>query len=78
MTPPISRRCSICAINWPDTNDFKYCPACGEDTGRIRDIVPIDADDARSRKLHAEFERFYEKWDSTQDPGRLLSEAANG
>lgn len=71
----IARRCSICAVNWPDDKGYRYCPECGEDTGRIKDITPIDEDEARSRKVHAEFEKFMEKWDNTHDPERLRGDA---
>lgn len=69
----ISRRCSICAANWPDDKSYQPCPECEQETSRIRDITPMDSDEAKSRKLHAQFERFMEKWDETHDPARLLS-----
>jgi hypothetical protein len=69
----ISRRCSICAANWPDEKDYQPCPECGEQTDRISEIIPMDADEARSRKRLAEFEAFMEKWDATHDPARLVS-----
>lgn len=71
--PPVARRCSMCAVNWPDASEFTYCPECGDDTSRIREIIPIPYEEAKSRRLHADFERYYEKWDEEHDPARLLS-----
>jgi hypothetical protein len=36
-----SRRCSICAIEWPTDDEFKTCPLCEEDTWRHREGKPI-------------------------------------
>lgn len=74
---PIARRCSLCAINWPDTDDYKMCPECLDEDGtdRCRDVKPLSLDEAWSKKMHAEFERFYEIWDQEHDPDRLLPDA---
>jgi len=55
-------RCSICGVNWPaNERDYGRCPACLEPTDLIGDggIQPLDARQARSIRLHHEFERFY-------------------
>lgn len=71
-----ARRCSICAINWPLTGEYKKCPACLEETSRIGNIRAIDDDEAQSLKNHFEFDRFYEEWDENQPPERLLPDLA--
>ena len=51
-------RCSICATNWPI--DFvKTCPECDEELSRMQNASPISLDEARSRRAHIEFEKFY-------------------
>lgn len=71
----VSRRCSICALNWPDILDYKECPVCldSDGTDRCRDTTPMDDAEAISLKLHAEFDRFYEEWDASHSPARLRS-----
>lgn len=69
----VARRCSMCAIDWPDTKEYKICPSCLDEDGtdRCRDVTPLDDDDARSKRLHFEFERYYEEYDAEADPARL-------
>lgn len=55
----LGRRCDMGCETWPDDDDYARCPQCGEPTTRYRDVHPLDADDARSKRLHIEFERFY-------------------
>lgn len=69
----IARRCSMCAVNWPDLPEYSKCPECGDTADRVKELTPISEDEARSRKRHAEFETFYEQWDETHDPARLVS-----
>lgn len=71
------RRCSICSTDWPDKKLYSECPECQEPTSRIREIDPLDADEALHRKTQAEFERFYERWDSERDPWRLEPTASD-
>lgn len=48
---------------WPDEDEYETCPECGSETGRFsnagRDL--LGPEEARSRKLIAEFEVAYEK-----------------
>lgn len=69
----IARRCSLCAIDWPDDKTYKICPSCEDEGGtdRCRDVTPLSDDEALSMKLHFEFERFYEEYDADADPSRL-------
>lgn len=66
-----SYRCSICTIDWPLKKEFKRCPQCELTTTRFYNITPISSEEAESLKLHAEFERFYAKWDEEHSPDRL-------
>ena len=61
-TTTATLRCSMCGVNWPaNERDYGRCPACLEPTDLIGDggIQPLDAGQARSIRLHHEFERFY-------------------
>jgi len=57
-------RCSLCGIDWPANAEYSRCPACLEPTNPIggRDVHPLDCTQARSIRLHHEFERFYASW----------------
>jgi len=59
---PMSMRCSPCGINWPRIADFCKCPECGGDTS-VMNSTPLPLAEAYSLKRHAEFERYFEKWD---------------
>jgi hypothetical protein len=54
------RRCALGCESWPDESDYARCPQCGEPTSRYSDLYPLSSEEARSKKLHIEFERFYE------------------
>lgn len=66
-------RCSVCSVNWPATSDYLLCPECEAATTRFSNIRCIPIKKAKSLRLHAEFERFYEKWDAERPPERLTS-----
>jgi hypothetical protein len=68
-------RCSICALNWPIDKAYMTCPQCEEPTSRSGNVTAMDVEEAVSLKAHLDFERYYEKWDSTHPPDRLLPEA---
>lgn len=58
-------RCSLCGIDWPaNAGDYGRCPVCLEPTDLIGGdgVHPLDCIQARSIKLHHEFERFYAAW----------------
>jgi hypothetical protein len=58
-------RCSICGTDWPPhAHDYGRCPACLEPTAAIcgNGVQPLDPTEARSIRLHHEFDRFYAVW----------------
>lgn len=58
----LALRCSICGIDWPpDLAQYRLCPSCLEATHAVvgDGVEPLDSRDARSVRLHLEFERFY-------------------
>lgn len=57
------RRCAIGCETWPDEPLYSKCCVCGEDTRKVRgnSVTPLDPDEAESKKLHYEFERYYER-----------------
>lgn len=69
----LGRRCDAGCESWPDTEKYKTCPVCGEQTTRFRNLEPLTQKEANAR----EFELFYERWDADHDPGRLDSDAPN-
>jgi hypothetical protein len=55
-------RCAMYGIDWPhDLRHYGRCPACLEATDVIAcgAFQPVEAHEARSIRLHHEFERFY-------------------
>jgi hypothetical protein len=67
------RRCDIGCATWPDKPLYSRCPECGEQTRRFSNAKDdlLDDDEAERRLLHAEFERYYEKYDAQADSDRL-------
>lgn len=57
----ISRRCSICSINWPPLPEYDTCPQCGEPTSPMRHAEPIPNDEAERLAAHAAFEEYLEE-----------------
>ena len=58
-------RCSMCGTDWPpQVHDYARCPACLEPTAPIcgSGVEPLDSAEARSIRLHHEFDRFYAAW----------------
>ena len=53
------RRCALGCQSWPLSDDYKACPSCGEETKVYRNLNILDDDEARSIKLHIEFEDYY-------------------
>jgi hypothetical protein len=56
--------------NWPNTKEYKQCPICGEPTKLTMGnaATPLSEEDARSIRLHAEFDEFYEtQWTPNED-----------
>lgn len=68
---PPARRCSICSLDWPDSDHYDECPQCEEDTRRFSNASPMPDDEAKSLRLHLEFDKFYDEWDAKKDPARL-------
>ena len=57
-------RCNPCSTNWPPSSDYNPCPECEGKTDFFSNTDSIDADEALSRKKHADFERFWEERES--------------
>jgi hypothetical protein len=62
------RRCDFGCESWPDDDHYKTCPSCGKETTRYSNLRPLD----RTEALIAEFEAFYEDYDTNSDPKRLV------
>lgn len=43
----VSRRCSTCALNWPDKDRYDPCPVCGGKTWFDRSDLPMTEAEAR-------------------------------
>ena len=56
------RRCDPGCESWPDSDDYKRCPTCGEKTTRYSNLRPLDEGEAHSLKAQGEFKVFYEVW----------------
>jgi hypothetical protein len=67
-----ARRCDLACAPWPAKPPYKVCPECQEPTKVVSNDTPLSDDEAQSRARHAEFERFYEEWDASHDPERLV------
>ncbi len=61
------RRCDLGCDSWPDDEDYKRCPICGEETTRYNNLRPLPEDEARSVKAHHEFEAMYSALDRHRD-----------
>lgn len=55
------RRCAFGCESWPDDDEYNVCPKCGSETSRYRNLNPLSEEEARSIKLHIEFEEYYEQ-----------------
>lgn len=66
MSGPI-RRCTTCGVDWPNANRYGTCPECEGRTDPMSNGNPLDEETARSRALHAEFERYYAKREADRE-----------
>jgi hypothetical protein len=57
----IGRRCSLCAVTWPDDVLFMACPDCKEATYRCGNVEPIPEEEARRVLLFKCFDEYYER-----------------
>jgi hypothetical protein len=57
-TDEVGRRCAMGCETWPDDDAYKLCPTCQEPTRRCRNVRPLNPTEARSKKNHADFERW--------------------
>lgn len=65
-----SRRCPACKVDWPNDQEYARCPECL----RVTFVMPcqsIALAVARSRKAHADFERFYQEREAERVPARV-------
>lgn len=56
------RRCAVGCESWPDKDEYRTCPICGEATKAFNNLIPLPEDEAASKAAHALFEDFYEEW----------------
>lgn len=56
-----ANRCSICAVNYPQTYHYAVCPVCQERTSPITNETPMSPASARAIAENANFERYYEQ-----------------
>lgn len=58
---------------WPDEPIYAKCVDCGEPTTPITNATSdlLDADEARSRLSHAEFEEYYARREALRNRGEL-------
>jgi hypothetical protein len=64
-------RCPMGCENWPNNKDYAVCPICNEKTKMVMGpaSVPLTEEAAKSIKLHAEFDTFYEtRWKRDESP----------
>lgn len=62
---------------WPDDALYTRCPECNEKTDRFNNAGSDLLDDLEGarRLLHAQFEKFYARWDARRDPRRCDADA---
>lgn len=59
---PSARRCTICALSFPNDEKWKECARCGEGTDIIGNAAPNITDDEATKILRArEFEKYLEE-----------------
>jgi hypothetical protein len=51
------RRCEIGCESWPDEDQYKACPLCGDPAERYGNLEPLSPSEAK----HRVFEAFYEQ-----------------
>jgi hypothetical protein len=61
----VGRRCEMGCETWPDDTLYSICPNCEEPTRRFTRMSPLSAEEALSKKKHADFERWCEANDRT-------------
>jgi hypothetical protein len=60
-----AKRCSTCAINYPNSHEWGVCPVCLERTDLLTNEQPITPSSARAILREAKFNRFYEQtWEA--------------
>ena len=64
-------RCPVCLVNWPHSSEYGKCPECGEVTDFCSNVDPLEASEAKSRKSHADFERWLDD-NNRRDPVEIL------
>ena len=64
----IGRRCDLGCETWPDDDQYKVCPECGQKTTRYKSVTPLTEEEA----IPLRFEAFYKEWDEKMPDTRLL------
>ncbi len=64
-----SRHCPLCHIRWPNEGEwFDHCPKCEAPTESKSTKAPtVRWPDAVNSLLKANFDKFYEEWDSQEE-----------
>lgn len=55
-----AKRCSFCALNFPNSHEYSRCPSCEGTTSLIGNATPMTPAHARLVAARARFQRFYE------------------
>lgn len=56
----VGRRCPSGCETWPNDAEYAQCPICGDETKVFRGVEPLARSAARSKRLHVEFDAYYE------------------
>lgn len=56
-----AKRCTICAINWPDMVAYARCPKCDEPTRFNSSEEPLTPEQAQYKRKEIEFDKFYKE-----------------
>ena len=69
-----SLKCRACELFWPTHMNLRTCPGCaGQLLASQEDAM--EPDEARHRKLYADFERYWKKWTPENADPRIRAEA---
>lgn len=60
-----AKRCSNCAVNFPNSHEWSVCPVCLGTTSLLTNETPMTPSSARAITRQAKFDRFYEQtWEA--------------
>lgn len=61
-----ARRCSRCALYWPNSTDYAKCAECKETTDFFPYASPMSDEDAVSRVAHVKFAEYEAIWEQAR------------